>query len=84
MTETKPVLHLEVSNLEDFNAAIEKANVQKPEELKMRGQLPATQTEMIEHAKFYGLRVIEETTLPKGVVLLKDAHGHILRQFRLL
>lgn len=76
-------LHLEVGNLDLFNDKVKKAGVKTPEELNMRGQYPTTQTEMIAHAQFHGLRVIEDTTLPKDAVVMKDSHGHIVRQFRI-
>jgi hypothetical protein len=79
MTDSAPILYCK--SKADFAKWLDESGAVKPDELKMRGELPSTREEFAQHALYHGLEVREDATVPPNLVLMKDSRGHIIRQF---
>lgn len=78
--------YLACGDMERFKKRLEEMSVRIPAseaDLGMRGQYPSTAEELAKAKEFFGLRVVEDTTLPKDMVVLKDSFGFMLRLYRI-
>lgn len=64
-----------------FKKVIEDNKVDLSKGLVMKSRYPASQIELASYYFHFDIPIVEDITIPRGFILLKDGTGHILRQF---